>query len=42
MRVNNLVAKNARRFNKAAVHTDRKKALRRGAVKHKGKVFAHA
>ena len=35
MKVNNLVAKNARRFNKAAVMVDRKKAVKRGARKHK-------
>lgn len=34
---NNPVAKNARKFNKAAVHTDRKKAVKRGYTKHKGK-----
>jgi len=33
----NRVAKVAHRFNKAAVHTDRKKASKRGYVKHKGK-----
>jgi len=32
----NLVAKHARTFNKAAVHVDRKKAARKGKVKHKG------
>lgn len=31
----NLVAKHARKFNKAAVHTDRKKAMKRGYEKHK-------
>lgn len=36
-RVNNLVAKHARKFNKAAVHIDRKKASKRGHIKHKGK-----
>ena len=36
MKINNLVAKNARRFNKAAVHTDRKKASKRvRGQKHK-------
>ena len=35
MKVNNLVAKNARRFNKASVMVDRKKAAKRGARKHK-------
>ena len=38
MKVNNLVAKNARRFNKAAVHVDRKKRAARGYRKHKGGV----
>jgi len=33
----NPVAKYARKFNKAAVHTDKKKAVKRGYVKHKGK-----
>lgn len=32
----NPVAKHARKFNKAAVHTDRKKAQKKGYVKHKG------
>ena len=32
---NNPVAKNCKKFNKAVVHIDRKKALKRGAVKHK-------
>ena len=31
----NPVAKYARRFNRAATHTDRKKAVRRGYRKHK-------
>lgn len=30
----NFVAKNARKFNKAAVMVDRKKAAKRGYVKH--------
>ena len=30
----NLVAKHARKFNKAAKHVDRKKALKRGYAKH--------
>lgn len=38
-RTNNLVAKHARKFNKAAVHADRKKQARRGIVKHKGKQY---
>lgn len=34
----NPVAKHARKFNKAAVHVDRKKASKKGAKpKHKGK-----
>ena len=32
----NPVAKYARHFNKATVHVDRKKAFKRGHVKHKG------
>ncbi|MEO0442658.1 MAG: hypothetical protein AAFZ92_02815 [Pseudomonadota bacterium] len=36
---NNPVAKYARRFNKAAVHKDRKKALKRGQTKHKKQVY---
>jgi hypothetical protein len=39
MKAKNLVAKHARQFNKAAVHVDRKKASKRGAVKHKAKMF---
>jgi|MEHZ01.4.fsa_nt_MEHZ011250982.1_49 hypothetical protein len=31
----NPVAKHARSFNKAQVHTDRKKAAKRGHIKHK-------
>ena len=31
----NPVAKNSRKYNKAVVHTDRKKAAKRGKVKHK-------
>ena len=31
----NPVAKHARKFNKAAVHTDKKKAQKKGYVKHK-------
>ena len=31
----NLVAKHARQYNKAAVQVDRKKAAKRGHVKHK-------
>lgn len=33
----NPVAKHAHKFNKAAVHTDKKKAQKKGYVKHKGK-----
>ena len=36
MKTRNFVAKHARTFNKARVHTDRKKAVKRGYVKHKG------
>lgn len=32
---NNFVAKNARKFNKAAVYKDRKKAEKKGYRKHK-------
>ncbi len=31
----NPVAKNARKFNLAVVHLDRKKAMKRGKIKHK-------
>lgn len=34
---NNYVAKHANKFNKAAVMIDRKKAEKRGKVKHKGR-----
>lgn len=37
MKIRNLVAKHARKFNKAAKHKDRKKAVKRGYVKHKGR-----
>ena len=33
--MNNLVAKHARKFNKVAVHRDRKKDIKRGKAKHK-------
>lgn len=33
--INNLVAKHAREFNKAAVFKDRKKELKKGKTKHK-------
>ena len=33
--MNNFVAKNARKFNKAVVMKDRKKAIKRGYAKHK-------
>ena len=36
-RSKNPVAKYARKFNKAAVHTDKKKASKKGYIKHKGK-----
>ena len=39
-KANNLVAKHARQFNKAAVHADRKKAAKKGKVKHKAMLFA--
>ena len=32
----NPVAKNMEKFNRPATHTDRKKAQKRGAIKHKG------
>lgn len=35
-RQNNLVAKHARKFNKAAVFMDRKRAQKAGKRKHKG------
>lgn len=35
----NFVAKHARQFNKAAVFVDRKKASKKGAIKHKGRPF---
>jgi len=34
---NNPVAKYARKYNKCAVHKDRKKAHKKGERKHKGK-----
>jgi len=34
----NPVAKHASKFNRAAAHQDRKKALKKGAVKHRGKL----
>jgi hypothetical protein len=37
MKRNNPVAKHAREFNKATVQVDRKKASKRGYVKHKGR-----
>ena len=33
----NPVAKYCKKFNKAVVHRDRKKAGKKGAIKHKGK-----
>lgn len=35
--INNLVAKHAHDFNKAVVHTCRKKEMKRGYQKHKGR-----
>ena len=35
----NLVAKNARNFNKAQVHIDRKKAVKRGYVRCKNNIL---
>ena len=35
MKANNLVAKHAKKYNKAAVHVDKKKAAENGKVKHK-------
>ena len=35
MKERNWVAKHCRTFNKAVTHRDRKKALKRGVVKHK-------
>jgi hypothetical protein len=34
--MNNPVAKHAKKFNKSAVHKDRKKAQKKGDRKHKG------
>ena len=39
MKARNLVSKNARAFNKCAVMKDRKKAAKRGSVKHKNTKF---
>jgi len=40
MQMNNLVAKHARKFNKATVHIDRKKEAKRGVGrKHKHKQY---
>ena len=39
MKTNNFVAKHARTYNKAATHVNRKKAQKRGSVKHKAKRF---
>jgi len=38
-KTNNPVAKHAKTFNKAHVMKDRKKAMKRGAIKHKGKAY---
>ena len=37
--INNLVAKHAKQFNKAAVQVDRKKAFKKGEVKHKKRIY---
>jgi hypothetical protein len=39
MKARNLVSKHARSFNKSAVMKDRKKAAKRGVVKHKNTKF---
>lgn len=39
MKNRNFVAKYSRSCNKAATHVNRKKAQKRGTVKHKGKRF---
>ena len=39
MKRSNLVAKHAAQFNKSHVFLDRKKASKRGRVKHKGRAF---
>ena len=39
MRERNWVAKHCRTFNKAATFKDRKKALKRGVVKHKRRLW---
>ena len=36
-RINNVVAKNSHKFNRAATHRDRKRAAKRGMRKHKGR-----
>lgn len=36
---NNFVAKHAKKYNKAAIHTDRKKASKRGDMKHKKRFY---
>jgi hypothetical protein len=38
-RRNNIVAKHARKFNLAHTFEDRKRALKRGKIKHKGKHY---
>lgn len=38
--INNLVAKHAHDFNKAAVHKCRKKEMKRGNQKHKGRFYS--
>jgi len=39
VKLNNIVAKHARRYNKSATFIDRKKETKNGKVKHKGKDF---
>ena len=39
MKRNNLVSKYARLYNKSVIHTDRKKASKRGYRKHKSNAY---
>lgn len=39
MKTRNFVAKNLRTFNKATIQVDRKKEMKRGKIKHKGKTY---
>lgn len=41
MKTNNLVAKHARQFNKAATFVDRKKSVKKGYQKHPKQVVNH-